>query len=87
MHYRPEQYWGRITCFLGNEHYDSGHDRDLRLGWSKVVDEELETYRVPGVEALMFQEPNVASVADELRSCLARAQVPTHQELARGAPL
>jgi thioesterase domain-containing protein/acyl carrier protein len=66
--YVPQSYAGRVV-FLKSE-----DPRDRVPGWEKLIAEGLEIHPVPGNHLSMLAEPNVKSLAETLKQCLAKAQ-------------
>lgn len=67
--YRPAPYSGRLIYFKAAER-PPGNEWDNSRGWLHLVNGELDVYEVPGDHLSMFLEPNVASPAEILGSCL-----------------
>ncbi|MDH3716642.1 MAG: amino acid adenylation domain-containing protein, partial [Planctomycetota bacterium] len=67
--YRERPYKGRVIL-LRAEKQLAGIQPDKTLGWSHLLNGELEVHEVPGHQQNMLNEPNVASLARCLRACL-----------------
>ena len=64
-------YPGKICMFWAR---DAERDfEDNRLGWRRLAADGLEVHVVPGTHTSIREEPNVAILAEKLRSCLAPA--------------
>jgi aspartate racemase len=74
MHYKPRPYKGRVIVFRANRQ-PLGIHPDPTLGWSKLVEGELDIQEVPGYPIGMLSEPRVQIVAEQLRVCIHKAQV------------
>ena len=67
--YRPKSYPGRVTLIVTNESAaESAGATDF--GWSAVSDGGVEVRLVPGNHGTLFEEPNVWTLAKELRELL-----------------
>ena len=71
--YQPRRYPGRVTLFCGSERPTRSYE-DRRLAWSQVAGGGLEVRLVPGNHVSILDHPQVETVAQELRACLARAR-------------
>jgi len=65
---------GKITLFWAKD--EEVDFEDNRLGWQKLAAGGLEVHAVPGTHGSMREEPNVAVLVAELRSCLESARGP-----------
>ena len=68
--YGAKAWSGVLTCFqaAGALH------RDPRVFWGEVATRGVEVHLVPGEGEDVFREPNVAVLAQRLRSCLENAR-------------
>ena len=72
MSYEPKAYHGRITYFLREE---LSHDHQNGLGdWCDLAVGITDTRLVPGTIITMWQEPHVQILAEQLKTCLEKAQ-------------
>jgi thioesterase domain-containing protein len=69
MHYRPRPYEGRVVLIRSKERA-FGFARDPRLGWGKLLGDELEICEVPGNHYTFYMEPNVGTLAREITARL-----------------
>jgi surfactin family lipopeptide synthetase A len=76
--YEPKPFQGRIALFQSSD-WPSGPYFDFKLGWTDLVGDGLEFYRIPGDHPSMFVEPNVTLVASKLSSYLGAARVPRRE--------
>jgi amino acid adenylation domain-containing protein len=67
--YRPQAYPGRVILFRSS-HKPLGQMSDPRAGWSKCVTRGLEIYEVRSNHENILLEPQVRSVAGQLKTCL-----------------
>jgi thioesterase domain-containing protein/acyl carrier protein len=81
-HYKPQFYSGRVTLFLANEDTSRAFT-DSRLVWSELA-AEAEIRIVPGNHDSFIKEPHVSVLAQQLRSCLQRAQAIASSSFTRG---
>jgi amino acid adenylation domain-containing protein len=70
--YRSSFYPGRVTLFNAGE-TDAAIVADPQYGWAGLA-AEIEVHTVPGNHDTMLAEPHAATLAEELESCLRRAQ-------------
>jgi len=67
-----EVYPGKITLFWAR---DSESDfEDNRMAWRKLAAGGLDIHVIPGDHTSIREEPNVGTLVDHLRDCLAHAQ-------------
>ena len=66
-------YPGRIVLFRPSDRPHGKHD-DPALGWRQVATGGVEMFEVPGDHKHVLLQPNVSTVAEQLRSCLERAK-------------
>jgi thioesterase domain-containing protein/acyl carrier protein len=66
--YVPQTYAGRVV-YLKSEDL-----RERVSGWEKLIASGLEVHPVPGDHLSMLAEPNLKSLAETLKQCLAKAQ-------------
>jgi len=71
--YTPQAYAGRVILFRSN-HKPLGQLSDPRAGWSDCATRGLEIYEVAGNHENILLEPQVRSVAQQLKTCLDDAQ-------------
>lgn len=71
MHYRSKAWPGRITLFRATEQPDPRLPRDL--GWSPFAEDGVEVYELPGDHDLVFREPNIQVLAEQVRIHLERS--------------
>jgi len=71
--YRPTPYIGRLVFFKAAER-PPGDVWDYSRGWRELVTGEFAVYEVPGDHRSMFLEPNVETLANNMRNYLARKQ-------------
>ncbi len=67
--YRPRPYPGRIILFRST-YKPIGQRVDPYAGWSTYADHGLETYHIEANHENILLEPQVRSVAEQLRQCL-----------------
>ena len=77
--YRPAIYPGRLTIFRSLSR-EAAFENDELLGWGGLVAGGIEVQDVTGRHLEMLKEPNVRLLADKLRACLDRVQVPPQHE-------
>jgi acyl-coenzyme A synthetase/AMP-(fatty) acid ligase/thioesterase domain-containing protein/acyl carrier protein len=70
--YVYRRYPGKLVFFRVNERPSYVHS-DLTAGWQAYA-AEVEVHAVPGDHATLLDEPNVSTLAEELRKCLQEAQ-------------
>ena len=70
--YVPTAYDGRISTIISGQPVI--FSRDDRLAWDDIATQGLEVYRMPGREVDMLREPNVAILAQHMRTCLDKAR-------------
>jgi thioesterase domain-containing protein len=71
MNYRPKPWPGRITLFRATEQPDPRLPRDL--GWTPLAEDGVEVYELPGDHDLVFREPNIQVLAEQVRIHLERS--------------
>jgi thioesterase domain-containing protein/acyl carrier protein len=67
--YMPRPYSGRVILFR-SDHIPLGQITDPREGWSDYVARGLEIYEIAGNHENILLEPQVRSVAQQLKVCL-----------------
>ncbi len=72
MNYVPQVYQGRLTLFLTRRLKAS--DQGPQVGWSGLAAGGIEVHEVPAYFRGMLVEPFVRSLAEQLRTCLKRAE-------------
>jgi NADPH:quinone reductase-like Zn-dependent oxidoreductase/thioesterase domain-containing protein/NAD(P)-dependent dehydrogenase (short-subunit alcohol dehydrogenase family)/acyl carrier protein len=72
--YKPQVYRGLVDLFIASEQLGSIH-RDTTLNWKRFFAGGLEMHKIPGNHYTMLEEPNVDTLAEEMRACLAKAQL------------
>jgi amino acid adenylation domain-containing protein len=72
--YEPKPFQGKIALFQSSD-WPTGPYFDFKLGWTDLVGDGLEFYRIPGDHPSMFVEPNVNLVASRLSSYLGAESV------------
>jgi len=83
--YRPKVYAGRLTVFRCiNRRLLDGNDE--LLGWRGLAAGGIEIHDVTGNHRDLLSEPNVRILAEKLRECLDRVQVPPPHEHAAESP-
>lgn len=70
--YVPTAYEGRINTIISGQPVI--FSRDDRLAWDDIATQGLEVYRMPGRQADMLREPNVAILAQHVKTCLDKAR-------------
>jgi amino acid adenylation domain-containing protein len=70
--YIPQMYLGKITLFksMETERMVESGNFDAQLGWGNYAAGGLETINVPGDHLGILKEPNVAILAQELKTCI-----------------
>jgi len=71
--YVPQPYLGKITFFRSREKSVRNSD-DPKSGWGKLAGGELEVCDVPGDHNVIFAEPQVRVLAQQLKVGLEKAQ-------------
>ncbi|HEY3320746.1 MAG TPA: amino acid adenylation domain-containing protein [Planctomycetota bacterium] len=71
--YVVKPYPGRITLFRASHPWHE-FKPDPHMGWDGIPEGGLEVYVIPGYHSSIFIAPRVVTLAEHLRSCLARAQ-------------
>ncbi|MGA7829949.1 MAG: condensation domain-containing protein [Terracidiphilus sp.] len=71
MNYRQRIWSGKITLFRTSVQPDPRLPMDL--GWTSYARGGVEVYELPGDHDLIFREPNIQVMADQLRVCLQRS--------------
>ncbi|MGD1022109.1 MAG: amino acid adenylation domain-containing protein [Candidatus Sulfotelmatobacter sp.] len=84
--YKLEAYSGRILLFRASEKGLRGLE-DPTGGWHKYVAGGLEVHEIDGDHGDVLDEPNVESLARELRDCLERAQSEPSSRVSTSEPL
>jgi amino acid adenylation domain-containing protein len=79
--YAPKAYGGRVILFRSN-HKPLGQVIDPRARWSEYATRGLEKYEVQGNHENILLEPQVRSVAKQLKTCLENQSVSGQSELA-----
>jgi amino acid adenylation domain-containing protein len=69
-------YSGLVICFRATTHLapSEGWELDPQMGWGDLAQGKLEIHPVPGDHDSIFREPNVRTLAEELRACLNKVQ-------------
>jgi thioesterase domain-containing protein len=67
--FEPKTYPGRVTVFR-TKRQPLNRIRDPQLGWGKLAGGVLDVHIVPGKHGDVLREPNVQSLAEELKKCL-----------------
>jgi aspartate racemase len=67
--YVPTTYGGRIAVFRSRQQ-PRNRIRDPHLGWGKLARGGVDVYFIPGGHTSVLKEPNVQSLAAELKKCL-----------------
>jgi len=83
--YRPTIYPGHLTIFRSVSR-DLASGADDLLGWGVLVTGGIEVLDVTGSHLEMLNEPNVRVLAEKLRICLDRIQIPAQQPRSPGVP-
>jgi thioesterase domain-containing protein len=73
MKYAPRNWPGKITLFRASIQPDPRLPNDL--GWKSLAEGGVEVYQLPGDHDLVFQEPNIHVLAEQLRACLERSEL------------
>ena len=68
--YRPEPYDGRLVLFRASDQEHPGGAYDL--GWSRLFEQGVEIYDLPGDHERLFLEPNIDQLAEQIRELLRR---------------
>jgi thioesterase domain-containing protein len=68
MNYKPQPWSGPVTLFRASVQPDPRLPYDL--GWGPLAQGGIEVYELPGDHDLVFQEPNIQVLAEQLRACL-----------------
>ncbi len=84
--YKLEAYCGRILLFRASEKGLRGLEEPTG-GWHKFVAGGLEVHEIDGDHGDILNEPNVESLARELRDCLERTQSEQSSQVAVSEPL
>jgi thioesterase domain-containing protein len=71
MNYRPRPWPGRVTLFRASEQPDPNLPHDL--GWTPLAEQGVEVYELPGDHDLVFREPNIQVLAQQLRARLEKS--------------
>jgi len=79
--YVPRAYSGRVILFR-SDHKPLGQLRDPRAGWSEYATRGLEIYEIAGNHENILLEPQVRSVAQQLKVCLDEAQAASQSSIA-----
>jgi thioesterase domain-containing protein len=83
MNYRPKPWPGRITLFRATVQPDPRLPRDL--GWTPFAEDGVEVYELPGDHDLVFREPNIQVLAEQVRIHLERSDATLSSVPARSA--
>lgn len=73
--YHPQTFDGRVILFRSN-HKPLGQTKDPRAGWNACVSRGLEIHEIQGNHENILLEPQVRSVAAQLKACLDGLQAP-----------
>jgi thioesterase domain-containing protein/acyl carrier protein len=65
-------YPGRVALFRPSDRPRGNYD-DPALGWQRIASGGVELFEVPGDHKHVLLPPNVSTVAEQLRSCLRKA--------------
>jgi thioesterase domain-containing protein len=84
--YQPQAYSGRVILFRSN-HEPLGQLSDPRAGWSTCASRGLEIYEIKGNHENILLEPQVRSVAEQLKVCLDNAHAARQIPIAKTSPL
>ena len=84
--YQPQACSGRVILFRSN-HEPLGQLNDPRAGWSTCASRGLEIYEIKGNHENILLEPQVRSVAEQLKVCLDNAQATRQIPIAKASPL
>ena len=76
-YYLQAIYPGNVTLFRAADRARRSYPDPL-LGWSQLVEGEVETRVIPGDHNSMWQEPNVHILVEQLSNCLQEAQARHH---------
>jgi thioesterase domain-containing protein len=68
MNYHPQPWHGPITLFRATEQPDPRLPQDL--GWTPLAKGGVEVFELPGDHDLVFVEPNIQVLAEQLRARL-----------------
>lgn len=71
--YTPEAVPG-VVCLVRGTDRLPGFETDPAFGWSELLGERLRIEEVQGNHYTMFQEPNVATLAQRLANCLEQTE-------------
>ena len=75
--YEPQPYPGDVTVFRASEKmFNLGIDP--RIGWRHLARKGVTIYAVPGDHLTLVEEPNVRTLVEKLRSCLAAPERVEH---------
>lgn len=66
--YRPRPYTGKVTLFKAAEQPEA-LQQEPTLGWSTLVD-DIQLHQVPGNHLSLLKQPQVQTLAAQLRQCL-----------------
>jgi phthiocerol/phenolphthiocerol synthesis type-I polyketide synthase E len=67
--YKPGPYPGRVVIFRAT-HQPRGIIPDPTLGWSDLLEGDVEHYEVPAFHQTVLLEPQVKGMAQQLRECI-----------------
>jgi amino acid adenylation domain-containing protein len=73
--YEPKSYPGGMVMLQSSD-WPEGAYFDFALGWRDLVKGEIDFHRIAGNHPSMFTEPNVNTVAEQLRNSLAKYASP-----------
>jgi thioesterase domain-containing protein/acyl carrier protein len=71
--YYPKPYRGRVVLIRSQER-SIGFLRQLDLGWTDVLGEELEICETPGTHYTIYMEPHVEALAEKMDAHLRKAE-------------
>ncbi len=71
--YRPKPYSGPVVLIRSTQRtFGFGHVLDL--GWSEILEQNLEICETPGNHYTIYMEPNVDALANKMNKCLRKAE-------------
>jgi thioesterase domain-containing protein len=85
-HYRVQAYSGKILLFRASDKGLRGLE-DPTGGWHKYAAGGIEVHEIDGDHGDILNEPNVESLARELRDCLERTQSEQSSRVSTSEPL
>lgn len=68
LKYTPSIYSGQITLLRTGEVLPENNS-DKTWGWEKLTSENVEVYQIPGTHMNLLRQPNVAVLAETLKTC------------------